>query len=255
MTEQVSNLDDIKRRIAKALAIASDERCDPNTAAVAAAQAEKLMRKYQLDHSEIISINLKKGESMTTAECVANAKTNGTKAKDVPTWASILGTSVARFNNCGALIVTTGSGEVGIRFYGYEGDVLVCKYMFDYLVVVTNRQAAHYKLSRDYMDNGRSALTIFRRGFVAGMVNTIQRLMREKEREQQAEVTSRALVVVKQTALAEKFGAHIFKTKQAANVTKQAVSFLSGFEQGRRVDVARKGIGHAPAAPVKRIGH
>ena len=49
------NLEGVMRRIQKLLAIANDGRGDPNEAASAAAMAEKMMRKYQLDNADIVA--------------------------------------------------------------------------------------------------------------------------------------------------------------------------------------------------------
>ena len=97
--------------------------------------AEKIMRKFQLEHADLITVELRKGESMETADSVANAKTNKTLAKEVPPWASFLAVAVGRFNHCGARIAKTEQGEVCVRFFGYAADVQLCKWMYDYLVV------------------------------------------------------------------------------------------------------------------------
>jgi hypothetical protein len=234
------NLEAIKRRIAKLLAIAEDHRADPNEAAAAAGQAEKIMRKFQLDHADLIMVELRKGEDMATADSVANAKTNKTLAKEVPPWASILATAVARFNHCGARIVRMEDGNVGVRFFGYKADAELCKWMYDYLVATINRLAEEYKWSEDYINNGRSVLTSYRRGVTSGICSAIHKL--EKEREQQQSSTGTSLMVVKQNAIVAKYG-NVFGTKKASRTTIRGDAFSAGYEDGKNVDVGRRSIG------------
>ena len=119
----IENKESILRRIQKLLAIASDDRADPNEAAAAAGMAEKVMRKYQIDHAELIMNGLKQGHDLSTEDVVATAKTNGTKVKQVPAWAGWIAVAVSKFTECSASIVTTQSGEKAVRFYGFTEDV------------------------------------------------------------------------------------------------------------------------------------
>lgn len=235
-----NDIENIKRRIAKLLAIAGDARANPNEAAAAAGQAEKIMRKFQLEHADLITVELRKGEAMATADSVANAKTNKTLAKEVPPWASFLAVQVGRFNHCGARIATTEKGEACVRFFGYKADVELCKWMFDYLVATINRLAEEYKWSEDYINNGRSVLTAYRRGVAMGINSAIRKL--EREREQEMTSTGTSLMVVKQDAIVAKFG-NVFKTKRATTVNRSGEAFSSGFTDGKNVDVGRRAVG------------
>jgi hypothetical protein len=241
MTESTytTDIEAVKRRIAKLLAIAEDNRADPNEAAAAASQAEKIMRKFQLEHADLITVELRKGEAMATADSVANAKTNKTLAKEVPPWASFLAVAVGRFNHCGARIAKTEKGEVCVRFFGYKVDVELCKWMFDYLVSTINRLAEEYKWSEDYINNGRGVLTDYRRGVSTGITSAIREL--EKQRQAEQTVTGTSLMVVKQDAIVAKFG-NVFAVKKATSVNRAGAAFSSGYEDGRKVDIGRKGI-------------
>jgi hypothetical protein len=99
------------------LAIASDDRADPNEAAAAAGMAEKVMRKYQIDHAELIMNGLKQGHDLSTEDVVATAKTNGTKVKQVPAWAGWIAVAVSKFTECSASVVTTPSGEKTLSIF------------------------------------------------------------------------------------------------------------------------------------------
>jgi hypothetical protein len=255
MSNTPDNIEAVKRRIAKLLAIAEDDRANPEEAAAAAGMAEKIMRKFQLDHADLITVELRKGEAMCTADSVANAKTNKTIAKEIPPWASFVAVVVGRFNHCGAQIAKTQDArkEACVRFYGYEADVQLCKWMFDYLVATINRLAEEYKWSEDYMNNGRSVLTSYRRGVASGIISAIKKL--EAERKAEQTTTGTSLMVVKQNAIVEKFG-NVFSTKKATASRIRGEAYSQGYDDGKRIDVGRRSIGSAgghSAPVVKRI--
>lgn len=249
------SLDNVLRRIAKLLAIAQDDRANPHEAAAAAGQAERIMRKYQIENADLIKVQLKNDPNATaTADCVANAKTNGTKAESVPPWANWISTAVAQLNECGALIVRHADGNVGIRFYGYTADVTVAKYMFDYLVATINRLAKAYKDTDDYRINGRGVLTTYRKGVSMGILSQLNKQQAQKTAEQAATVvTGTSLMVVKQQVLAEKFGEAVFKTKKSkTKIDHSADSFGEGLKDGRKVDINVRGINNT-GGDLKRI--
>lgn len=228
------------RRIQKMMAIAADDRANPAEAANAASMAEKLMRKYQIDHAELVKEDLRKGKNFSTRDCMASAKTNGTLIKQVPPWASMMALRVAQFNDCGA---TTSkrpdTGEACVRFYGYDSDVQVCAWMFDYLVATTLRLSKEFfKVEKD-----KAALFAYRRGVSMGIIGSLVALTKEKADEMQATVTARDLVVIKGVALTEHFGAHIFAVKKgSAGGVKNVDAFSRGVVDGAQVDVKRRGI-------------
>lgn len=249
MTEAQDNIDKeaVLRRLAKLMAIAQDARANPAEAAAAAGMAEKIMRKYQIDHADIVVKEIKSGEHMSTADSVATAKTNKTIVKEIPPWANMLASAVAKFNFCGARIVTTASGDRGVRFFGYDTDVQLCKWMFDYLVATTNKLAEEYKWSEDYQTNGRSVLTSYRRGVSTGIISAIRKLQEEREREMTSTGTS--LMVIKSDAISQRFGIQVFQTKKIAIGNLRADAFSQGREDGKNVDITRRGIG-ANKSPV-----
>lgn len=241
------NLDSIMRRVQKLLAIAQDDRANPNEAAAAAGMAERIMRKYQIDHSELIIKELKAGADLETSECLCTAKTNGTKVESVPLWASWMASAVADFNDCGAQIATNSNREKVVRFYGYAGDVQVAKYMLDYLVATTLRLCREFKTTEDYAVYGRSGLASYRSGVASGICSAVRALIEVKEQEQAS--TGTALVVVKQDAIVAKYG-EVFGKKSSKTKTTSGHNFSAGFQDGRKVDVNVRGVtGSSAAAP------
>lgn len=243
------NLDSIMRRVQKLLAIAQDDRADPNEAAAAAGMAERIMRKYQIEQADLIVKELKAGADLETADCLCTAKTNGTEVKSVPLWASWMASAVADFNSCGARLTRGATGEKVVRFYGYAGDVRVAKYMLDYLVATTLRLCKGYRETMEYQVLGRSAMASYRSGVAMGICAAIRALIKEKEQEQAATSSCTALIVVKQEAIVAKYG-EVFSRKSSTTKTAQGSSYASGFSDGRKVDVTRRGVAGSSSAPM-----
>ena len=237
----IENKESILRRIQKLLAIAGDDRADPNEAAAAAGMAEKVMRKYQIDHAELIMTSLKQGNDLGTEDVIASAKTNGTKVKQVPAWAGWIAVAVSKFNECSASIVTTASGEKAVRFYGFTEDVKLASWTFSYLVATTNRLVTAYKATEDYAHGGRAVLNSYRQGVATGIVKALKELIQKKAQETKASPAGSALVVAKAQAIAEAYGNH--PTRRAkVNINRESGAFAAGVQDGRAVDVGRRAV-------------
>lgn len=228
------NLESVKRRVQKLLAIAEHERSDPNEAAAAAGMAEKIMRKYQLDYAEVIMAALKKGDDLSTEDIVCTAKTNGTKTKMVSPWVGMLAVAVAKLNECGCRMGWTSDFEACVRFFGYTADVQLASWMLGYLVETTNRLCNEYKKTEEYVVGGRRVLNAYRQGVSIGIVQSLKKLAEAKTVEVQTS-TGTSLMVVKQAAIAEKYGK--FETRSLETKVTRGDSFFHGLVDGRKVNV------------------
>lgn len=236
------NKEALFRRIQKLLAIAGDERADPNEAAAAASMAEKVMRKYQIEHADLILNDLRRGDNLETLDVVASAKTNGTQVKVVPPWAGWIAVAVSRLNECSATLGVNQQGEACVRFYGFSEDIKLAGWTFDYLVNTTNRLVNEFKKNPEYVDGGRKVLNSYRQGVAMGIVNALKKLTQEKQREMAETATGNALMVVKADAIAAKYGA--FRTRKSSSTVDRTTSaFSSGVRDGRAVDVGRRAVG------------
>lgn len=240
------NKDDILRRIQKLLAIAQDDRANPNEAASAAGMAERIMRKYQIEHADVLAASLKAGDDLTTEDVVASAKTNGTAVVNVPPWVQFLATAIARLNDCEARSAHIGRDK-GIRFFGYSGDTLVSKWMLQYLVGTVNRLCDEFKKTTHYQIEGRTAVNSYRKGVTMGILSSLNKLIAQKQADAQPVATGTSLVVVKKQAIAEKYGKFEYGTSKVTSSDRGA--FSRGREDGKKVDVSRKAVGGASAAP------
>lgn len=244
------NLEGVMRRIAKLLAIAGDSRANPAEAAAAAGMAEKVMRKYQLEHADVIAASLKAGEDMATEDCLATAKTNGTKVERLPPWANWMSVQIAKLHNTGVRQARSSTGEVVVRFFGFKSDVLVAAWTFNYLVATVNRLCMAFRKDPAYIIGGRSVMHSYRQGVSTGILGSIKKLIDEKEAEARTSSSGTALVVAKAQAIAERFG--VTKLVKSGNIKKDN-AFIHGFIHGKQVDVARRAVGGASTSSTLRL--
>lgn len=237
-TTKPENLEGVMRRIQKLLAIAANDRANPEEAAAAAGMAAKIMRKYQLKHSDIILESLRKGDDMHKESVVPGkrAKANQPFAQ-VPTWAQWIAVEVAKSNDCGVKIVRTESGDAGVQFYGFRQDVMVARFTFEYLVSTLTRLCAEYKKSGA---GHMGTMDSYRKGVASGIFGKLKESRLAKEQDNKSNTTGTALVVAKATAVSE-FGGE-FRTKASRSTTSNSNAFGAGVRDGRSVDVNRRAV-------------
>lgn len=127
--------DRILDRIRKMLAIANGG-ANVNEAATAAAMAERLMRKYQIDQADVIV------EELTADSVEAETVANGTKT--MPAWVGWIAFGVAKANECEVTRARDDRGRAVHRFYGVAGDAEVAGEMMRYLIGEVHRLAKAY---------------------------------------------------------------------------------------------------------------
>jgi len=211
----MEDLNKIKDRIAKLLAMAEDTS-SPEEAAIAASRARKLMDKYQLDAWEC-----------TKDIEEAFAKMRATRAyASLPEYINILATAVAKFNDCQSVMFydymdykmkskqnqnkggAPKSVGKGMEFRGYESDVQMAVAMFDKLHDAMNKQCKAYLAPFGYTKYPQKEGTAFKASFCGVLSNRLNEMTKERD-----ELTftsnsklSTSLVVIKKAAVDEKFG-------------------------------------------------
>lgn len=245
----------VLRRVQKLLAIANDTRADPNEAAAAAQQAEKIMRKYQIDHADIVQREMKQAVNMAKSAVFANMKRDDPKRPPPvknPPWAQYLAVAIARLTDCevrqGHAENKFGQVSVALVFHGYAPDVQLSCWMFDYLVgaIIAACKKFNAEVARNYGLHGKQTSNSYRQGFITALTAKIYAEKAEKDREAAANVTSRALVVSKRQAIVEHFGEFGYK-RTAQKLSGDGAAYLNGMSDGRKVDVARRGVENATA--------
>jgi hypothetical protein len=240
------DLSSIMRRVQKLLAIAGDSRADANEAAAAASQAEKIMRKYQLDHVEIMRADFAKADNFEACDVIVRMKMhNPLPPKLVPKWAQQIAVPLAQLHDCIVTQAETVNGR-GMRFSGYKTDAQICAWTFDYLVTTIIRACREFqRLSKREKVESEA----YRNGFVNSVASALRSAKYTKDAEQQASSNSRDLVVLKANAVAEKFGPARYTTGKVKPV-RDAEAWRAGQRDGARVDVARRALADRREAPV-----
>jgi hypothetical protein len=241
-----TNLDSVKRRIAKLLAIAEDARGDANECAAAAAMAERLMRKFQIDNIDLVTAQLKSGAAeFFASEDVGSSLNPEGSSESSSGWAGILAVAVADLHDVQVRYTQTYKHGKTLRFSGYASDAQTARFTYIYLVQ-TMAQASREFLRSNEGTNRRDAEN-FRRGFNSAVCKNLRQATADKRADMQKASTSNALVVLKDSAVAKHFGAVKYsKSKARARVD---MAFTDGFARGNQVDVGRRGLSTGAAAP------
>lgn len=238
MTTPNPDLSGVLRRIQKLLAIANDHRANPEEAAAAASMAEKIMRKFQLDHMDLVREELRKNTNFTSKTVFCRMKMhNPVPPVKVVLWAQFIAASVMEFTETSCVKVFTPQGA-GLQFRGYAADVQVACFMFEFLTQSVIRSCRNFQ--RDAR-RSKADSESFRKGFVMGLNDALCAAIAAKAAEQSASTDSRALVVLKKEAVEEHFGKT--KTREAkAPVIKSPKAFAAGLEEAAKVDVLRRAV-------------
>lgn len=243
-----TNLEGVMRRVKKLLAIAEDGRANAEEASAAAGMAERIMRKYQIEHADVLSVELARGgaELFKSADVGSSLNPEG-RSEQASGWAGILAVSVAELHDCQARYATTSKHGKTLRFQGYASDVQMAKFTYLYLV---NAMAAESRaFARDNEGVTRKDSEAFRRGFSSAVNSALRKAWREKGKAMQAAASSRALVVAKDSAVAAHFGAIKYTTRRAGHSTS-GQAFSDGFARGQKVDVGRCAVGGGSGNPL-----
>lgn len=236
------NLEGVMRRVAKLLAIAQDERADANEAAAAAQQAEKIMRKYQIEHADVVRKEFESEENFGTEDCsvIMKRDVKGAGAHvpvQVPIWGQWLAVKVAKLLDAQARIERHPSRGAVIRFRGYKADVQVAAWTFDYLVgcVISSVRRWQKEATRTKAESEG-----YRRGFVTSILNMLAAEILAKKAEQATAASSRELVVAKAQAVARFFGEADYRKGKVVSAS-DAGAFAAGRTDGSKVSM-RQGV-------------
>jgi hypothetical protein len=237
-------LDKVIRRIQKMLALAANNP-NPHEAASAAAMAEKLMRKFQLDNADVMARDFRDADNFGTEDVSGAMKRNvGHKPKKLPRWVGFLAVPVAKLYDCGARCVRLPSGEVVIRFFGYKSDVACAAWCMDALLntLITSVRAYQKILTRSKTESED-----FRRGFSQALIISLHAAIADKERDLATHGNkSTALVAVKLNAVEEKYGTFGYRNANPRVAGRRIEdSYFRGFEEGAKVDVRGRALAGA----------
>jgi len=237
------NLESTMRRIKKLLAIAEDSRGDPNECAAAARMAESIMRKFQIEHADVISAELQREDAFDSTYVGTTMDPEGA-SKEAAGWAGILAVAVAKLYDCQARYCWSAKHGKSLKFSGYKLDTELARQT--YVFIVNNMAAASRVYLKENRWAGRVEGNAFRNGYITGARMSINELIREKKAEMQQASSSRSLVLVKANAVSERFGK--VKYRQSSDRVYQSDSFSAGRDKGSKLDVGRRGVGNSSAS-------
>jgi Protein of unknown function (DUF2786) len=246
----------VLRRIRKMMAMADDKRGDPNEIATMAEQAAKLMRKFNIEESELILDDLRKGVGII-ADDIAPAQFD----KRIPHWYNMLSYAVGKALDCQTRIVwsRTNSGEykLAIRLYGYETDIRVAQWLFSYVVGQVDKLAEGVWKDRMVLlrmmgktihaSTRRDLKNRYRHGVVSGLLRRIYEVYGKDsqgdtvEPAKASDVTGTALMLLaeaKTSAVKEAFKEFEFEYKTISAPKKQD-EFWNGYAHSTAIKVQR----------------
>ena len=237
------------RRVQKLLAIANDTRADANEAAAAASQAEKIMRKFQLEHTDVLAEQLRTaGGGMGRRKVRANWRLD--HAKTVPVWASWIGVRVAQLHDCIVSISTHEKFGACLQFSGHEDDTQIAEWTLEYLLNALQSAATRFQREAD---RSKADSASYRRGFALALCQNLQNAKRAKDQEvSEGAATGRSLVVLKMQVVAEHFGPAKYKTQTSSSISS-GDGYARGRADGNKIDVGRRAVGSSSNSSTKRL--
>lgn len=216
-------------RVQKLLSLANNNP-NENEAAAAAAMAARMMKKYQIDHADLVEEELKTKNGSVIRDMMDDPRY---KVR-LPLWYTTLGINVARVMDCHVRTVMQSRSDPSPVFavYGYDKDVQVTKWLFKYVLeqieklctkswnevgrvsLLNDGKAVNPSTTRRWKDN-------YRFGAVCRVIETIEQVYAKETEPEDAkdstpsqETTGSALVELKQALITEKFGEFHYNIKE-----------------------------------------
>jgi hypothetical protein len=243
-------------RIRKLLALADSP--NENEAASAAAKAQELLTKYNLDLIEVAAAEVAKS---VRDRYIRDEVTIGGKYDAGLFWKRDLLSAIARTNFCRAVVWV---GVPVITLIGEPVNVEVVRMMYDYLVTTIDRLSAEGWADLKARNGGKPPIVEssptakslysyqhpkqFRSSFSAGCVSTVARRLAAMRNEQKADAGVSALVILKDEELAEASEELIGKTRKQTvkRTSADADAYRSGKRAGEDISLEKQ-VGGASA--------
>jgi len=227
------------RRIQKLLAIANDARGDANECAAAAEMANKLMRKYNIDHADLLTAKIKNQEQ--AFKVLLKPIDPKKPTSKTPSWAGFLGFRIAKLFDCEVRFERSKSMGECMAFFGTDEDTQVCGWMFDY--IINQLRIGMLRYQNCGISRTRGQTDSYRVAFVMGVCDNLKALQDERHKAEAAPEGKQvyALVVAKADAIKQAFGE--FKYGEGKQINWKDVSAASqGYAAGQKVNVNSRGL-------------
>lgn len=221
MSEINVDMEKILSRIRKMLAMAND-KANINESAVAAAMAEKLMRKYQIEMSDVLT-----GADGFGAKDI-NEEFEWWGPSKNEKWQQWILTGVCKANDCHAMFRGYGLNR-GIVIVGVGPDPVVAMEMYQYLTRETLRLAK---------GQPRASLNSFKQGCGNILHRRLKELAAERKKQFAAASTGKDLVIHKAAILEAEYGK--FSYSHSGGSPSDAQAYANGQAAGAGINLSEQ---------------
>lgn len=222
----------IIEKIRKLLRLAKSS--NEHEAALAAARAQELLAKHNLDESELTEKELPKEAGIASVNTVQKPAS----------WVYLLASAVAGAFDCQYFHSSLGR----TKFVGVDLDHEVAAFTFGYLYRAINRLAANFMgKSRQKRLTAKGKKKV-RLSYCLGCTHVVrQKLADQKER---TPLTTTALVPVKQALIETKMATFNLQTGLLQSESLSDRAYWIGRHDGASIDHGRRGVGKTTSRPV-----
>ena len=235
--EAAPNLESILRRVRKLLAIAEDSRADPNEAAAAAQQAERIMRKYQIENADVLLAGMQSGAEFGEAGTGPGRNPFDAAAR-YDSSCGLIAVATAKLYDCQARLA-----GAKLEFCGLGMDAVLAR--FTYLMLVNNMAA-----SASIWKSRNKANAAGETDYIAGYATEVCALLKAAKAEKDAELArpggGSALIIAKGALVRQHYGDPRYSR---ASTGRNSAAAAAGRADGRHADVGRRGVGACASAP------
>lgn len=232
----MKNREAIIEKIKKLLRLAKSS--NEHEAALAAARAQELLAKYNLDETELSEREMPKEAEVSYTDIV----------KRPPTWIYLIAASVAGAFDCSYFFSAYGR----MCFVGVDLDHEIASYTFSYLYRTIGRLAAQFMAKSQQRRLTLKGKKKARLGYCLGAASEVSRKL--KEQHERTPITTTALVPVKAALVAAKIAEYGVVTEESKEEDVSDRAFWSGVHDGKGIDHGRRGVREKKQRPL-RIGY
>lgn len=241
--ERVTRREDIIRKVKACLARGAEgSGASDSEMETAMRQADKLMAKYNLEMKDVIETELSNPVNITWGYVRTNMfKKNKAIIKEIQDWPQWIAVECATMFDSFARIQWVDGEGFCVGFYGYQVDVEVCCWTFDYVLDQVRRRSLSPETESLWGRTGsHRSLSAFRSDFREGMAHIIaQRIKQIVEERRRAVVgTGSSLVVSKKAAIEAKYGSFAYKQGTCGGKNQDSTAFTHGMEEGKKVNIS-----------------
>ena len=229
----MKNREAIIEKIKKLLRLAKSS--NEHEAALAAARAQELLAKYNLDESEFSDRELPKEAAVSYTDTV----------KKPATWVYLLASSVAGAFDCSYFFHPYGR----MCFVGVDLDHEIASYTFCYLYRTIGRLAAKFMGKSQQQRLTVKGKKKVRRSYCLGAASVVSRKL--KDQHERTPITTTALVPIKEALVKAKCEEIGIKTETAKRENLSDRAYWNGVHDGKSIDHGQRAVREKKQRPLR----